>query len=140
MNRDGDVENFWNLIERKMSIIFPTYLRNILKLRGYDSAGSIKFITEEDVANFENFARTAMVNRLPENSNKADYFSVYTDPADFEIIPGHKILLQEVVAFIKEMTEEHGNNYFNFYNSVGTSPQPFINKRCKYYSIHYINL
>lgn len=127
MNRDNDVESFWNFMERKMAIIFPTYLRNILKLRGYDNAVSVKAITTDDIENnFEIFAKTSMTNRIPKNGNHEDYFSIYDGPDDFEIIPGHKILLAEVVEYIKEMTNLHGKDYFNFYTTS------IINKRGKY--------
>lgn len=135
MNREASIENFWDLIERKISIIFPTYLRNILKLRGYDNAASVKTITSEDIEKFEIFAKTEMNNRLPEFSRPIDYFYIYIGPDDFEILPGHKIILKEVVAYVKEMMDLHGRDYFNLNQTLGVS-KPFITKRIKYYYIY----
>jgi len=118
-------------VERKQAIIFPQYLRNILKLRGYDSASTVTAITKEDIeTNFEKFAKTDMKQYIGQN-NKNDYYSIFGTPEKFQIIPGHKILLHKVVQFVTEMTNHYGIDYFNFYLSPTTTGSRPICKRGK---------
>lgn len=116
MNRDNDVEKFWNCIERKMAIIFPQYLRNILKFLGYDSAATVRAITQEDIdEKFEKFAKNKMTPYVPNNAKQEDYYYYFRKPERFYIIPGHKILLKQVVECTRNMTDKYGIDYFNFY-------------------------
>ena len=134
MNRDNDVEKFWNYMEKKMAMIFPQYLRNILKFMGYDSAATVRAITQEEIdEKFEKFAKTKMIPYVPSDAKKEDYYYYFKKPELFYIIPGHKILLRQVVEFTRKMTDKYGIDYFNFYQPFeGPINQP-IRKRSKLY-------
>lgn len=103
-----------------MGCIVPNYVRNILRLRGFDDAVSVSKITKDDIESLKHFAKNSK-----SNANRLDYYflAVYEKkPEDFEIAPGHVKLLESIIDFIKEKTVNHCHEYFNFYSIEPTQP------------------
>lgn len=99
---------FWQIIELKMFCKIPTYLQNLLALRGFDNAVSIENFNDDDIIEMETYAKSANIRkRIPEDAKLVDYFGTfYNDPADFEILPGHKKLLNKIVLFVQQNIEK----------------------------------
>lgn len=124
-SRIDDSNKFWSVIETKMGCIVPNYVRNILRLRGFDDAVSVSKITKDDIEALKHFAKNSMNDMIPSNANRLDYYflAVYEkNPEAFEIAPGHVKLLESIIDFIKEKTVIHGHEYFNFYSIEPTQP------------------
>lgn len=107
-------EKFWNLIDEHMGCRVPSYVKNILRLRGFDNAACIKTLTDEDYKEFETFARTKMAKFIPSGSNLKDYYHVFSEePNEFEFLPGHIRLLKEIAKYITVMTASHDPTFFD---------------------------
>lgn len=105
---------FWDVIEAKMGEV-PNYLKNILKLRGYENAVSIQTIEEADIESFHNFLKSDdMKSRVTLNAIKEDYYGVFWEtPATAYILPGHVKFLEQIVAFVNITLVTKGYDYFN---------------------------
>lgn len=124
-SRIDDSNKFWNIIENKMGCIVPKYIRNILRLRGFDDPVSISTITKDDIEAFKKFAKTIMKDMIPAGADPLEYYfhTAYAEtPQTFEIAPGHVNLLVSIVQFIKEQTVIHGHQYFNFHSTEAVKP------------------
>lgn len=118
-SRIDDSNKFWSIVEKKMGCIVPKYLRNILRLRGFDDSFSVSSITKDDIESFTQFAKTSMKNMIPDKADQLEYYfhSSYAEtPENFEIAPVHLKLLQAIVKFINEQVVIHGHEYFNFHS------------------------
>lgn len=114
---EGNV--FWqlvtDLIEREYSFKIPKYLVNLLNLQGYDNIFSVNQLDDDAINQLEVYARNERFRKqIPKEADLRDYFGIfYNDPAEFEILPGHKKLLRKTVHFIQKTfngDSEHINN------------------------------
>lgn len=110
----SDVDNFWSIIESKMGCNIPKHIKNLLAMRGYENAVSIRTITSDDIKEMQDFARSAdMKERLPKDANLEDYYGCFSNtPAKFQILPGYAKLIEEIVDYIKIMTASKGPDFF----------------------------
>lgn len=106
--------DFWNVVQRKMGHKIPKYLVNILTLQGFDNALSLKKFDEDDIILVESYVKTDKFSRrIPVDSSLEDYFGIFhNSKADFEIIPGHKKLLMQVIDYIKYNLNNRGPKFF----------------------------
>lgn len=104
---------FWQLIESKMGPI-PNYLKNLLKLMGYESAISIKTIERNDIDSFQKYLTSAdMRKRVPANAQMEDFFGVrWETPENAIILPGHIKLIEQIVEFVNLTLATKGYEYF----------------------------
>lgn len=110
---DQPTGKFWNFIEKNMGCVIPKYLKNILKLCGFDNAQSIKTLTDSDFSHLVTFAKVKMNKFIPVGSDPQDYYHIFSkNPEDFEILFGHVRLLEQLVKYINLMTELHGLSFF----------------------------
>ncbi|KAG4076937.1 hypothetical protein HA402_015924 [Bradysia odoriphaga] len=100
-------DDFWNLVEAQVRFTIPTYVKNLLRLRGYDNALSVKTLTDEDLKSLETFARTKMWMYIPPGANDKDYYHIFSsDPESFEILPGHVKMLKEIAKQVDVITQD----------------------------------
>lgn len=111
----GDfVDQFWTLLEKNMGCMIPSYLKHVLRVRGYDNAPSIGTLTTADIEKIQAYFQTKLKSGAVRNVDRAMFFhSYHNDADDFEILPGHLKLLEKIVTFINSMTEIHGSAYFD---------------------------
>jgi len=96
-----DTITMWHIIEKGIGQKVPVYLRNIMRLEGYDSAVTIEKMSTDTVKELELFARTEMLKFIKESEKHSDYFDKYhICPSEFRISAGHKILLSEIQKFV----------------------------------------
>lgn len=109
-DRSIDIANkFWELIEKQMGCMIPMYLKNILRLRGFENAASIKTLTGDDYKDLQTFAQTKMAKFIPSGARLDDYYYIFwKEPDTFEILPGHVRLLDEIVKHINMHTSIRG--------------------------------
>lgn len=112
---ETEVEKFWDIIENKLGCSVPKYLQNILALRGYENAHSIKTITQEDLSELQKYVRSdEMMERVPKDADFRDYFGVFhATPKKCYVLPGHMKLLIEIVEFVKLSIISKGMDHFS---------------------------
>ncbi len=111
MNEPTD---FWKAIETDINCSVPTYLKNILRLRGFDNHLSITTLTDKDIMSLETFARTKMEKYIPSDANRSNYYHMFAeDRESFEILPGHIRLLKEIVKRIGGTTMTQNLSIFD---------------------------
>lgn len=110
-----DVDKFWNMVETKMGCTIPKYLQNLLAMRCYENAHSIKTNTLDDIQEMQKYIRsTEMMERVPKNADSRDYFGVFwATPNKSYVLPGHLKLILEVVEFLKLSIISKGMDYFS---------------------------
>lgn len=97
-------DNFWKLLESQMDCSVPLYIKNILRLRGFDNALSVRTLTVKDIDSLETFARTKMSKYIASGADLKDYYHIFSkEPESFEILPGHIRLLNEIVRHVTVM-------------------------------------
>lgn len=107
--------SFWDILQSKMGCIVPKYLVNLLLMRGYDSAFSVRRMTIADINGLSLYAKSdEMKESLPPNAKLENYYCVFSSKPDkFDILPGHVNLLLEIVDFIKLTMLTKGTDYFS---------------------------
>lgn len=105
---DHQNDQFWKLIESQMGYSIPVYIKNILRLRGFETATTIKTLTAKDYEDLEVFARTKMEKYVPFGASREDYYNIFSrEPEAFEILPGHIKLLNQAVEHLKRMSSQY---------------------------------
>ncbi len=114
-----DYHEFWNNIENITCFVVPTYLRNVLKFHGFDSAMSVKLIDEDDLKAIENFVTSGgMLRTLKSDVDLADFYGPFVESlSDFRILAGHRKVLLGISALIREKELQFFSN----------DPKPVIN-------------
>lgn len=104
---------FWQLIESKMGPI-PSYVKNILRLMGYESAISIRTIGPKDIDAFQKYVKsTDMRKRVPADAKMEDFFGVlWENPENANILPGHIKLIEQIVEFVNLTIVTKGYEHF----------------------------
>ncbi|XP_037035919.1 maternal protein tudor-like [Bradysia coprophila] len=106
-------EAFWNLVEAQVRCTIPTYVKNLLRLRGFDNALSVKALTDEDLKSLETFARTKMWMYIPPGANDKDYYHMFSsDPESFEILPGHVKMLKEIAKQVDVIAHDSATSVY----------------------------
>lgn len=91
----------WHIIETEMGLKVPVYLKNIMRLEGYDTTVAIQRMSAEDIEKLKLFGRKEMLMFIKKGEKCSDYFDkYYTCPSEFHIPTGHKILLNEIQKFV----------------------------------------
>ncbi|KAG4077014.1 hypothetical protein HA402_016001 [Bradysia odoriphaga] len=117
-------EAFWNLVEAQVRCTIPTYVKNLLRLRGYDNALSVKTLTDEDLKSLETFARTKMWMYIPPDANDKDYYHMFSiEPESFEILPGHVKMLKEIAKQVDVINQDHQDSATSFHTISRTSSE-----------------
>lgn len=102
---DHQNDQFWKVIESQMGYSIPVYIMNLLRIRGFENATTIKTLTVKDYEDLEVFARTKMEKYVPFGASRENYYNIFSrDPEAFEILPGHIKLLNQVVEHLKRMS------------------------------------
>ncbi|XP_021697168.1 uncharacterized protein LOC5571052 isoform X5 [Aedes aegypti] len=107
----------WSRIERVCGSV-PTYLKNLLKMCGYEQESSLRNLNDDDFVDMERFAREELIHLVPQTQF---YFHIFcTDPArEFRLVPGHRKLLLQMSAYL---------NYTNAANELQRA-DPMVNHR-----------
>ncbi|XP_037035914.1 maternal protein tudor-like isoform X2 [Bradysia coprophila] len=106
-------DDFWNQVEAQVRCTIPTYVKNLLRLRGYDNALSVKALTDEDLKSLETFARTKMWMYIPPGANDKDYYHMFSsDPESFEILPGHVKMLKEIAKQVDVIAHDSATSVY----------------------------
>lgn len=110
---DENKNLFWQLIEAKMGPV-PNYLKNVLTLRGYENAMSIKTIDQKAIDSFQKYLSSEEIReRIPPDSIMEDYLGVmWRTPDKAYILPGHVQFLEQIVAFVNLTLVTKGHEYF----------------------------
>ncbi|XP_067210203.1 uncharacterized protein [Linepithema humile] len=96
-----DVVAMWHIIETGMGLKVPVYLKNIMRLEGYDTTIAIQKISADNIEELELFGRKEMHKFIKKGEKYSDYFDkYYICPSEFRIPIGHKILLSEIQKFV----------------------------------------
>lgn len=105
----------WSRIERVCGSV-PTYLKNLLKMCGYEQESSLRNLNDDDFVDMERFAREELIHLVPQTQF---YFHIFcTDPArEFRLVPGHRKLLLQMSAYL---------NYTNAANELQRA-DPMVN-------------
>ncbi|XP_055611910.1 uncharacterized protein LOC129758431 isoform X2 [Uranotaenia lowii] len=105
----------WSRIERVCGPV-PIYLKNLLKMCGYEQESSLRSLNDDDFVDMERFAREELVHLVPPTQF---YFHIFcSDPArEFRLVPGHRKLLIQMSAYL---------NYTNAANELQRA-EPMLN-------------
>ncbi|XP_024887128.1 uncharacterized protein LOC112464402 [Temnothorax curvispinosus] len=91
----------WHIIKKGMGLNIPVYLKNIMRLKGYDTPIAIEKMSADTTKELELFGRTEMLKFIKEGEKYSDYFNKYhICPSEFRIPTGHKALLDEIQKFV----------------------------------------
>uniref|UniRef100_A0A2M4AHP2 Putative mediator of rna polymerase ii transcription subunit 15 n=1 Tax=Anopheles triannulatus TaxID=58253 RepID=A0A2M4AHP2_9DIPT len=88
----------WGRIEKVCGPV-PIYLKNLLKMCGYEAESSLRNLNDDDFIDMERFAREELIHLVPATQF---YFHIFcSDPArEFRIVPGHRKLLLQISAYL----------------------------------------
>ncbi|XP_055624026.1 uncharacterized protein LOC129767320 isoform X2 [Toxorhynchites rutilus septentrionalis] len=88
----------WGRIERVCGLV-PIYLKNLLKMCGYEQESSLRNLNDDDFVDMERFAREELIHLVPPTQF---YFHIFcNDPArEFRLVPGHRKLLLQMSAYL----------------------------------------
>lgn len=102
-------------IEKKMMVVLPSYMKNILKCCGYDNCHTIATIEDADVEYFTDEVRKGSVKKFFHAKISAEGImeGCATSVENFVFIRGHVRLLQTIVKCVKETLEIHGAGGFS---------------------------
>lgn len=117
---------FWEYIESETGSHIPMYIRNLLKLNGFNSAMSIKLLDEEDLKEIENMVQTgAIKNVVPNATDLKEYLGPFNDTAEhFSFLRGYKKMLLSISSYVRDKGPENvGKNI-----KPVTVPEMFINR------------
>lgn len=107
-------DQFWQLIEKDMGCIVPTYLKYILRVRGYDNGASVGTLTTNDIHQIQGYFKDKLQKDFDQEASRKKYCHIfYSDSDVFEILPGHVKLLEKIVSHINSVTTVHGPGYFD---------------------------
>lgn len=92
----------WARIERVCGPV-PIYLKNLLKMCGYEQESSLRNLNDDDFVDMERFAREELIHLVPSTQF---YFHIFcNDPArEFRLVPGHRKLLLQMSAYLNYTT------------------------------------
>lgn len=92
----------WARIERVCGAV-PIYLKNLLKMCGYEQESSLRNLNDDDFVDMERFAREELIHLVPLTQF---YFHIFcNDPArEFRLVPGHRKLLLQMSAYLNYTT------------------------------------
>lgn len=94
---------FWDYVEDITGFSVPAYLRNILKLNGFDRAETVELIEEEDFTIIDSFAKSGeMQSILPVDANLSDFYGPFINLKHFRILQGHRKMLLKISVLIRE--------------------------------------
>lgn len=113
-NDKDDADRFWSVIESKLYCKVPEYIKNLLRINGLDNAAAIQSVNDEVIEQLELFAKSgSMLPYIPQNADLKDFFWIFHKIQDkFLIVPGHKILLKCIVAYVVEQNDSNGLEFF----------------------------
>uniref|UniRef100_A0A6E8VLR3 Uncharacterized protein n=1 Tax=Anopheles coluzzii TaxID=1518534 RepID=A0A6E8VLR3_ANOCL len=88
----------WGRIEKVCGPV-PIYLKNLLKMSGYEAESSLRNLNDDDFIDMERFAREELIHLVPATQF---YFHIFcSDPArEFRLVPGHRKLLLQISAYL----------------------------------------
>ncbi|XP_058126229.1 involucrin-like [Anopheles ziemanni] len=88
----------WGRIEKVCGPV-PIYLKNLLKMCGYEAESSLRNLNDDDFIDMERFAREELIHLVPATQF---YFHIFcSDPArEFRLVPGHRKLLLQISAYL----------------------------------------
>lgn len=95
-------DDFYSHIEKSLNTQIPVYLKNLLKINGYNSKIVLKNIGNNDFEAIENFAKNDLVEIIPKSEYKNFYGPYFfNSPNKFKITAGDKKLIQIISDFLK---------------------------------------
>lgn len=112
-----NLNKFWSFIESKLHCKIPKYLQGLLKRQGFDSVTvkiTVKTFDATDTRCMENFVRNKGYHiSCSTYDDFKDYYD-YTQnfEEEFEILRGHKKLLDAIVDFVDQEVDSNGLGVF----------------------------
>lgn len=114
---------FWKCIEAHFSLKVPKYIKNIFLYYGYSYAMVVKAVefNDKSISKLEEFTRS-LLPLLPKDSDNKDFFYIYHEQQwNFKFVEGHKILIEEIIDYVKATIEEKGiEDGLTFFNKPDT--------------------
>lgn len=95
--------HFWTKLEDELGTFVPHHVKNILKFNNLDNPVSFRGMTDEIIGELEKFAKTAMLPLIEEDGQDLkEYYGIfYRKPENFQFVIGDKILIKQLVDFVK---------------------------------------
>lgn len=111
----GHFDDFWMMLNQKTGRTMPTYLKNALRMNGFDDCYSIQLITNDDIDFLENFIKNEVEIYIKSTDNKRDFYNEFHDKIHlFKIVRGHRMKLLELAKFVKEkLASKDGVKFFS---------------------------
>ena len=98
-------EYLWTILEKKVTI--PKYIKKIFEINHLDNLLAFKNITSEILNELETFARGIMKVLLKDSDDLETYYGIYQKmPESFSFLPGDRLLIYELVEFVKNKSED----------------------------------
>lgn len=93
----------WKDIEQNVKVGVPKYIQNLMESQGFDNIVSIKRMTQEDIDFLESFGKSEKYEKkIPKDANRAHYYGSAANKEDFEIVRGHRKLIEEIIEYAKK--------------------------------------
>lgn len=70
-------DKFWNLLESNMGCLVPSYLKHILRIRGYDNPASIGTLTKKDIDGMQEYFKNKFKSDAGRTINRQIFFHNY---------------------------------------------------------------
>lgn len=100
-------KDFFVKTEERLKVSVPQFLKNMLKICGFDNELSFRNVTSSDLEELEHFARNDLPELITEDRYEEYYGPLYKNhPKKFKLLVGHKKLLQRISDEISANTGE----------------------------------
>lgn len=114
-NEEKFRSHFWIKIQNELGVYVPHHIKNILKFCNLDNPISFRQISKDIISELEKFAQTSMLSLIDKNEDLKKYYGIYyKNPEEFKFVIGEKLLLQQLVEYIKDKP-------INFCGDIGSS-------------------
>lgn len=99
---------FWDQIRREIGIELPLHIKILLHFNGYESAASIKNVSDSLFTELEEFAKEELYTFMDSNDFKPDFYGIYyNNISKFRILSGYRHSIKEIQNYIKEKSLLH---------------------------------
>lgn len=95
---------FFTLLEKKLKVKIPIYVKNVLKISGFDNVLIMSKMKDESILQMEHFMQNEFIDiMIEERQSIDDYYGIYKNARNnFKFLCGHKLLLKTLSKFCKE--------------------------------------
>lgn len=107
-------DSFWKILYQKTGRIMPTYLKNAMRINGFDDMHTIQLMTNDDVDFLEAFIKTEVESYIKPADDRRDFYHEFHDKVHlFKIVRGHRMKLLELAKFLKDkLASKDGVQFF----------------------------